>query len=208
MICRLKGKIVKKDDLSVILDVNGICYEIFVPRIIMKVINDNFQEDSQIELVTYHYSQVELSKSIPVLIGFLNEVEREFFESFITVSGIGPKAAVKALNMPISQIAQAIDEGSVPVLKSLPGIGERRAREIIAKLQGKVGKFGLVRDRDKAVISEGEPDFQKEALEVLKQLQYKANEAKEMVAKALERSPGIHNAEELINEVYRQTVKK
>lgn len=208
MICQLKGKIIKKNDLSIIIEVNGICYEVFIPRIIMKGIGGDFNVDGEIQLFTYHYAQIEPSRSIPVLIGFLNEVEREFFELFITVSGIGPKAAVKALNLPISNIAQAIDEGNVAILKSLPGIGERRAKEIIAKLQGRVGKFGLVQDRDKKFIADVQADFQKEALEVLKQLQYKAGEAKEMINKALERSPNIKNAEELLNEVYRQRVNK
>src|SRR4029077_4236465 len=88
--------------------------------------------------------QTDPSKSIPILIGFSNRIEKEFFERFITVSGVGPKAAVKALKPPIPDIAEAIDAGDLPFLKSLPGIGEQRAKEIIAKLQGKMGKFSLM----------------------------------------------------------------
>jgi len=56
-----------------------------------------------------------------VLIGFLNDIEKDFFQIFITVSGIGPRAALKALNKPISQIAKAIDEGDLVFLRFLTG---------------------------------------------------------------------------------------
>ncbi|MDD5354988.1 MAG: helix-hairpin-helix domain-containing protein [Candidatus Omnitrophica bacterium] len=206
MIARINGKIIYKKNNCVALDLNGICYEVLIPSIIMSRLDD-FSQDGQISLITYHYLQVEPSKSIPVLIGFINEVEKEFFELFITVSGIGPRAALKALNKPISIIAKGINEGDVSLLCSLPGIGKQRAKEIIAKLQGKIGKFGLMQDTKESTIAHIAEDIKKEALEVLSQLQYKKQEAKEMIEKALERCPNINNTEELLNEVYRQKVK-
>lgn len=208
MICQIRGKVIRKKDNSLVIDVNGICYEVFVPNIILRGIESAIDPNGEISLFTYHYFQSDPSKSFPMLIGFINEIEKDFFESFISVSGVGPKAAVKALNMPISLISQAIDEGNVAFLKSLPGIGQQRAKEIIAKLQGKVGKFGLVQDKDKNKIPEAIRDFENEALEVLKQLQYKPSEAKAMIVKALERSPEIKTVEELLNEVYRQRTLK
>ncbi|MDD5439986.1 MAG: helix-hairpin-helix domain-containing protein, partial [Candidatus Omnitrophica bacterium] len=148
------------------------------------------------------------SRSFPVLIDFLNEVEKEFFEKFITVSGIGPKAACKALTLPISEIAGGIDAGDVRLLKSLPGIGERKAKEIIASLQGKVGKFGLIQDRTAVPLKEIKDDLKEEALGVLLQLQYKRKEAEEMLEKALGRNPSVKTAEELLNEVYRHRAVK
>jgi len=152
---------------------------------------------------------LEPSRATPTLVGFLNEIEKEFFEKFITVSGIGPRAAVRALNIPFSQVAKAIDEADKAMLKSLPGIGEQRAKEIIAKLQGKVGKYALMQDTGiSCAPKEKTPDFAEEALDVLLQLQYKKHEAKEMIDKALKRSPCIKSAEELLNEVYRQKANK
>jgi Holliday junction DNA helicase RuvA len=168
---------------------------------------DEFSQDGQIKLITYHYLQAEPSKSIPILIGFINEIEKEFFELFITVSGIGPRAALKALNKPISLIAKAINDADSALLCSLPGIGRQRAKEIIAKLQGKMGKFGLIQDERKEKRTGLSEDIKKEALEVLSQLQYKKQEAKEMIEKALERCPGINSTEGLLNEVYRQKVR-
>jgi len=204
MIARISGKVIEKGTNYLLIDVGGICYEVFLPAAVMQRLDENMGSDGKISLITYHYFQVEPSKSIPMLIGFLNEVEKEFFEAFITVSGIGPRAALKALNKPISLIAKAIDEADINFLKSLPGIGQQRAREIIAKLQNKVGKFGLIQD-DKIKKQEVKTgDIIEEALSVLMQLEYKKSEASLMIKKALERYSDIQTTEELLNEVYKQ----
>lgn len=209
MICRISGKLVEKKEDSIVLDVNGICYEVLIPGAVMQCLEDNAQPGGSISLITFNYFQLEPSKGFQCLIGFLNEIEKEFFEKFITVSGIGPKAAVRALKMPISMIARAIDMADVPFLKSLPGIGEQRAREIVAKLQGKVGKFGLIQDtKTGAEAFMGKHNIQEEAMGVLLQLQYKKFEAKNMLDEALKRNPDIETAEDLLNEVYKQKSKK
>ncbi|MEE8317696.1 MAG: Holliday junction branch migration protein RuvA [Candidatus Omnitrophota bacterium] len=210
MICRIKGQLINRREESIILDVNGISYEILIPGSVMSTLDGHVKEDNTLSLIVYHYLQVEPSRSFPFLIGFLNEIEKEFFEKFITVSGIGPKAACRALKMSISTIAQAIDMGDIPTLKSLPGIGEQRAREIIAKLQGKVGKFGLIQDtRDgQTKIHKGKESMEEEALDVLLQLEYKKTEAKNMIQEALNRNPEIKTAEDLLNEVYKQRSKR
>ena len=209
MISHICGKVAHKKDSSVVLDVNGIYYEILVPGAVMKVIEDRIAPDGTIKLTTFYYHQLEPSRATPTLVGFLNEIEKEFFERFITVSGIGPRAAVRALNIPFSQVAKAIDEADKALLKSLPGIGEQRAKEIIAKLQGKVGKYALIQDGNVPITeSTKQPDFAEEALDVLIQLQYKKHEAKEMIDKALKRSSDIGSVEELLNEVYRQKAKQ
>jgi len=203
MISRIKGKIVEKHDNSVLIDINGITYQIFIPAASLQRIDEHVQPDGTVALVTFHYHQIEPSRSIPVLIGFLNEIEKEFFEAIITVSGIGPRAAVRALNKPISAIAEAIDEGDIEFLKSLPGIGQQRAKEIVAKLQNKVGKFGLMRDAS-AEAAPADSTFEQETLEVLIQLGYKKPEALSMMKKAHDIKPSISSTEELLNEVYRQ----
>jgi len=202
MIARIKGKIREKRSLAILLESGDLTYEVMVPPAIMFAIDKNGQECT--ELIIYHYYQLEPSRSYPVMIGFSNEIEKEFFEKFITVSGIGPKAACRAMTIPFSTIAGAIDAGDEALLKSLPGIGERKAKEIIAKLQGKVGKFGLIQDdgqiMPKSAIKE---DIREEALSVLMQLQYKKKEAEDMIEKAVQRNIGIKTSEELLNEVYK-----
>jgi Holliday junction resolvasome, DNA-binding subunit len=208
MIARICGKLIDRDKNRLTLEINGICYEVLIPQTILERLGETINGDGNLSLITYHYYQVEPSRSTPVLIGFLNEIEKDFFQQFITVSGIGPRAAIKALNKPISDIAKAIDEADVKFLKTLPGIGEQRAKEIVAKLQGKVGKFGLIQDGAVKKPEKAAANWQEEALEILLQLQYKKQEAKDMIQKALERAPSISTSEELLNEVYRQKVKR
>jgi Holliday junction DNA helicase RuvA len=93
-------------------------------------------------------------------------------------------------------------------LQSLPGIGEQRAKEIVAKLQNKLGKFGLIQDDRGKEQKAKTIDIEEEALAVLMQLEYKKSEACSMIKKALERSVGIGTTEELLNEVYKQRKAK
>lgn len=205
MISKIKGKLVRTKDNIVEVEVNDIFYDILMPKIILNSISKDFNLNDEITLVTFHYYQIMPSRSIPILVGFTNEIEKEFFIQIISVSGIGPKVAVKALDKPISYIAHAIDKADVKMLSALPGIGKRKAREIIAKLQGKIGKFGLVQDQD---IQEDEmsisEDIKKEAINVLLQLRYKKHEAKRMINKALKEDSNLSSVEDILNHVYKR----
>ena len=203
MISRITGKVSEKGLNYLVLDLGGLSYEVFIPACVMQGIDKLAFSESRVSLLTYHYHQVDQTKSIPILIGFLNQDEKDFFERFITVSGIGPRAALKALNKPISLIAKAIDEGDLVFLKSLPGIGEQRAKEIVAKLQNKVGRFGLIQDRniEERTIAK---DITEEALDVLLKLEYKRSEALGMIKKVLETNSQLDSTEELLNLVYKQ----
>jgi Holliday junction DNA helicase RuvA len=203
MISKITGLVKEKGANYLVLDLGGLSYEVFIPACVMQGLASAMGPDGRISLLTYHYHQVDQAKSIPILIGFLSQVEKDFFEIFITVSGIGPRAALKALNKPISLIAKAIDEGDLVSLKSLPGIGEQRAKEIVAKLQNKVGKFGLIQDRSIAEKTQAK-NISEEALDVLLQLEYKRSEALGMIKRVLEINSQINTTEELLNLVYKQ----
>ena len=206
MISRLRGIVREVGDLHVLLEVNGVSYDVLMPASLVQALPQRMGPNGDIELITFHYQQLEVGRGIPVLIGFLNEIEREFFTRFISVSGVGPRAALRALTRPIAVIAQAIDEGDLALLRSLPGIGAQRAKEIVAKLQGKVGKYALMPTPDlpaKAADTE-QTALEEEAIAILVQLEYKRLEAKQMIHAALERNPSVKTSEELLNEVYRQ----
>ncbi len=216
MISQITGNVDHVAENTLTLSVSGLSYEVYIPTAVMKHFSSRLVKNTQVSLVTYHYYQTDPSKSIPILIGFSNRIEKDFFEKFITVSGVGPKAAVRALSQPIPQIAQAIDGGDLPFLKSLPGIGEQRAKEIIAKLQGKMGRFSLIQQDERSApskpgtgsdVASSFGNLQDEAVEVLMQLQYKKDEAREMVRKAFSRQPKLGAIEDVLNEVYRQRKK-
>jgi Holliday junction DNA helicase RuvA len=160
----------------------------------------------QIALYIYFHQTERQPK--PVLIGFNLEAEKEFFQYFISVEAIGPLKAVKALDVPIRDIARAIETGDLSLLKCLKGIGGRTAQKIVASLQGKVEKFALIREAEKGE----EPvsgDFMQQVLDVLVvQLGHKSADAKRMISEALSRNPDIATPEGLFEEVYRGEATK
>ncbi len=209
MLSRIRGTISQVGETHVLLDAGALTYEILVAPSVLREIEQRVKEPlATIELIVYNFLQIEMNRGVPVLIGFMNEVEREFFLRFISVSGVGPRAAIKAFTQPIPVIAQAIDEGDEKLLKSLPGIGAQRAREIIAKLQGKVGKYALIQRSEDEVLPTAKASptdaMESEAIAVLMQLEYSNAEAKTMIKQALEHNPKVKDSEELLNAVYRQ----
>ena len=80
MIARLRGKLVEKGEHRVLLEVQGVCYEIWMPVSVLARVDQNLDEQGLLLLVTYHYLQVTPSSALPVIVGFLNDLERDFFE--------------------------------------------------------------------------------------------------------------------------------
>lgn len=154
-------------------------------------------------LFTFYYHELYGSRVQPILVGFNNVLEREFFKELIKVSGIGPKSACQALSLPFSIIAKAIDQEDIDLLVSLPGIGPKIARKIVAELQGRVGRFHLIQDEHLKDLPQPEKNIEEEGIKILLQLQYTRAEAKEMVKRAFKEAPDIDSVEELMNKIYR-----
>lgn len=90
---------------------------------------------SRLDIPVYLHLQMEGNRVVPLLVGFPEENDRQFFEKFISVSGVGVRAAVRALEQPPDRIAAAIAGEDYDYLITLPGIGRKRARQIVAGLQ-------------------------------------------------------------------------
>jgi len=200
MIYQIKGRLAKKEENRVVVEVSGIFYEINVPKTVSQRLGKDSEE---VTLVIYHYFNLDKNRGTPVMVGFIEELERDFFEKFISVSGVGPKAALKAFDKPVARIAQAIEEDDDSFLQSLAGIGKQRAKQIIAHLQGKVGRFALIKVGQPPREPLGK-EVVVETKEILKRLQYKSSEADRMIKRALEQKPQADSSEELLNEIYRQ----
>ncbi|MBU2102426.1 MAG: Holliday junction branch migration protein RuvA [Candidatus Omnitrophota bacterium] len=200
MISRLRGKLLKKEEDKVLVEVGGIVYEVNIPRTVHASLRD---DPHDIDFVIYHYFSIDGNRGIPVLIGFNDELERDFFEKFISVSGVGPKGALRAFDKPIARIARAIEEGDVEYLTTLVGIGKQKAKQIVAYLQGKVGRFALIKEGTQAPIPE-KKEIVEEARQVLRRLQYGGREMEDMIRQALAARPAAETVEDLLNEIYRQ----
>ena len=202
MFSRLEGTLRERREQSVLIDVNGLTYDVMVPGCVMDKLSA-LQPGSRIALEVFSYIQIDGNRGTTSFVGFTNSIEREFFEALLSVSSIGPKTAVRAFARPMAEIARYIDDGDRAALRRLPGIGDQKAKDIIAKLQGKVARFGLIQGEE-ARKQAPQPDYVAEATEVLLQLQYKRGEAERMIQEAVHANGSIQSAEELLAEVYRR----
>ena len=201
MIGYLEGKLLKKGDDRILVLANQVGYEVLLPAFVMNTFRTKSVGDP-VSIYIYHQQTERQPK--PVLIGFNLEVEKEFFQYFISVEAIGALKAVKALDIPVRDIARAIESKNVHKLKQLKGIGDRTARKIIATLEGKMDKFALIRKTQQEEIPIVE-DLSQQVLDVLvDQLGYKIKDAKQMITDAMERNSNISTPEELFEEVYRE----
>ena len=114
------------------------------------------------------------------------------------------------LAAPIGEIAAAVARQDEKYLRSLPGIGPQKAKNIVAQLQGKVAKFALARDGQAAAAplprapEPGDEAVKEMVWEVLvKQLGHRPTEASQLIADAFKRRPDLVTAEELFDEIYR-----
>jgi holliday junction DNA helicase RuvA len=201
MIGYLEGKLLKKESERILLLVNNIGYEIMLPPIVMETLNEKLTGDEVSLYIYFHQSE---RQPKPVLIGFNLEIEKEFFQNFISVEDIGPMKAVKAMNIPVRDIAAAIESKDVAGLMKLKGIGSRTAHKIVATLEGKMDKFALIRKTERKQEVAETRDLSQQVIEVLvNQLGYKPADAKKLVASAMSRNSSISTPEELFEEVYR-----
>ncbi|MDR7522220.1 MAG: Holliday junction branch migration protein RuvA [Armatimonadota bacterium] len=200
MIGYLRGRIVRRGDGMVVVEANGVGYEVALPPVVEAALPVNAGEGPVELFISYHATA---NQPRPLLIGFLHEVEQEFFERFITVDGVGPTKAVRAMVRQVHEIADAIERRDVDFLRRLPGIGSRTAEKVIAELHGKMAKYALLREAAAAPAAP-QPDFKDEVIEVLiRQLGHRPAEARRMVEEALRRAPHLDSAEALFQEVYR-----
>jgi holliday junction DNA helicase RuvA len=209
MIAMLRGHLRRKLEDRVVVECGGIGYEVFLPPIAMRALEgaEVGEKAPELELVIYYHATRDQPR--PVLIGFTNELDKEFFEKLITVKDIGPMLAARSLASPVGELASAIARQDEKYLRALPGIGPQKAKNIVAQLQNKVAKFALAREGapEAPVATPPAPDadgLREMVWEVLvKQLGHRPSEASQMIADALRRRPDLMSAEDLFNEIYR-----
>tara|TARA_B100000959_G_scaffold277207_1_gene333290 strand:- start:1821 stop:2387 length:567 start_codon:yes stop_codon:yes gene_type:complete len=175
--------------------VEAITYELLIPASDVEKLLDRLGE--QLEFHTLHYfeGQSQGSSFVPRLIGFSCDRDRDFFQLFTTVKGIGNRKALRALVRPFGEIASAVANKDTAALVSLPEIGKRSAETIIAELNGKIDHFiGDVMP----TIEIKMPSFGEDAIAMLVQLGESTRDARKLVRLAMETDPTIASADQLI----------
>lgn len=176
MLESVKGKVLSIGESSISFEVGPFTLDLMAPGYFLRRIVPGFSG----KLHLLFQIQNDGNRGVPMAVAFPSPEDREFFTKFISVSGIGMRAAARAMVIPPGELASAIAAGDLKVLRSLPGIGNSRAKQIVAKLQDSF------KGAEYRVMDTSEPGNASDARAILEQLGLPAAEAASLVAAAVD----------------------
>ncbi len=141
-------------------------------------------------------------QTCPRLVGFQSTIEREFFELFCSVDGVGVKKALRAMVQPVQDIAVTIEQQDAKGLSALPGVGPATAERIIAKLRRKMPRFALLVRRDAPGMEPQAPGLIDETFEALVVLGHAEADARRLIEQALAGGKKFKDSESMIQAIY------
>ncbi|MBW1886910.1 MAG: Holliday junction branch migration protein RuvA [Deltaproteobacteria bacterium] len=197
MIAHINGILFKKTTQSLIIDNDGIGYEIIAP---LSTFYSLPEEDNRVSL----HIHTHVREDAFMLFGFKTLLEKEIFRMLISVSGIGPKLAINILSgIGPDELLEAMASGDALRLQSIPGVGKKTAERIALELRDKAIEVRPDLDVTFAQVKTGEDKkIVEDALSALLNLGYPARSAKSAVQKALSVIKDV-NLEGLIKEALR-----
>ena len=178
MIGHLKGKIISKSPPEVLLEVQGIGYEVLCPMSTIYEL-DNLSDDVLL------FTHLSIKDDAHTLFGFITKDEKNVFRELIRVNGVGPKVALAILsNLSVHSLVECISTEDADLLAKTPGIGKKTALKLIVELQDRLSKLDLVGSLANSIeIKQNSNPNSKQAIEALQSLGFKAKEANRMVSK-------------------------
>ncbi len=203
MIARINGTVEAVGTDAVLVFVGDMGYELYVPAVDLPRLQT--QVGNRVTFFTLEYIEGNASfgQLAPRLIGFMRSDDKEFFQKFITVKGIGPRRALRALTKPIDQIAGAICRKDSKFLTSLPEIGKRTAEQMIAELYGKVDSFATPGTGVAAEAAKPRTEAQSQAIAAMVQLGERRIEAENWVDRACAVDPALAGSNAIMKAAYR-----
>ena len=205
MIARITGNLLELDSdaNTVLLEVGDIAYEIMVPGYAVSDLSQKLNHTITLYCLEYFEGSAAGGNLTPRLIGFPQTRDKEFFQRFISVKGIGVRKALRALAKPLADIAAIIENDDLKMLATLPEIGKRTAQQIVAELKGKVSDFALEAAHPAGRTRKPLTNIEREALEILLQLGERPADAEDLIARATATHDDIKTTDALVQAVYR-----
>lgn len=205
MIASLTGTLIHVDTDRIHLRAGPIVYEALVPAADIGTLRTAVGQELTLHTLFYLEGDASGGNIEPRLLAFIRTEDKRFFQKFITVKGIGPKKALKALTQPSGQIARAIENKDTRFLQGLPQIGKRMAELIVAELAGKVADFAIgvgalnAGAREISTLDPAELD----AVTALVALGERRTDAELLLERVKVRNPEMKKADDLIREMLR-----
>ena len=206
MITKITGRLTGLADEQATISVPPFEYEVLVPEFTRRQIQ--LETGKEISLYTVEFIDGNVARGgrlTPRLVGFNSEIEREFFELFCSVDGVGIKKALRAMVRAVQELARAIEQQDVKSVSTLPGIGASTAERIIAKLRRKMPKFALMVPRTDHAGQEVERDVVEETFQVLCSLGHSESDARQLIDTALQSKKKFKDVESFLQQVYQQS---
>lgn len=173
MISKLRGKIWHIDDKSIVLDVSGVGYKIYLTNTDLAEVIHEQNNPTEITLWTH----LSVKEDALDLYGFVNKTDLDFFGLLISISGIGPKKALGILSVaPVDTLKKALRSRDTSYLTQVSGIGKKNAEKIVLELKD---KFSALEGDSSSTSLREESD----ALEAIKSLGYSVSEARDALQK-------------------------
>lgn len=206
MITKISGQLISLEEESATLSVPPMEYEVLIPEYTRRHLQT--QIGKQVSLNTIYYMEGNAAsggKLMPRLVGFLSTVEREFFELFCSVDGVGVKKALRAMTQPVQDTAVIIEQQDTKALSALPGVGPATAERIVAKLRRKMPKFALLVRRDLPTASDDTSQgVVEETYHALLALGHNDADARKLIDQALATGTKFKDTETLIQLIYKK----
>jgi Holliday junction DNA helicase RuvA len=179
MIGQLRGKLVGKKPSVLLVDVQGVGYEVHIPLTTFYELPD---EGGDLTLKIHTH----VREDAIILFGFHSQREKEFFLKLLTISGVGPKLAIAILSgAPVEELAQALADGDTRRLTSIPGVGRKTAERLALELKGQMSSF-LTPEKAESVKATGTPQtLEDDILSALVNLGYPRPSAEKAISLAL-----------------------
>ena len=194
MIAYLKGILFDKQPNEVIVDVNGVGYQVGISTITYEKLPDKGQS---VQLRIYHH----FTESDQRLFGFITTEEKELFELLITVKNIGPRLALNILSgIDASQLVSIIASQDAHRLSQIPGIGKKTAERLLLELRDKIESISITTGNGDQKHSGPIRDSAHEAAVALQSLGYKKQDAEETIRKLLRSNDQLRDTATLIRE--------
>jgi len=205
VITKITGTLLLLEADTLTLGIDALEYEVLIPEFSRRQLQSRIGESISLHTIHYLEGNPMQGRLVPRLIGFVSQVEREFFDLFCSVDGVGAKKALRAMVRPVREVAAAIEEQDAKLLSSLPGIGPASAERIIAKLRRKVPKFALMVARDEPIESQQDRDAVAEAYAALQQLGHSESDARRLLDAVLDTKKRFADAQSLLQAIYQQS---
>ncbi len=204
MITKLTGIPIAVVGDALTLAVGPFEYEVLIPEFTRRQLQGQIGRETSLHTIEYLEGNPMQGRLTPRLVGFLNPVEREFFELFCQVDGVGVKKALRAMVRPVQEVAALVEDQDAKGLAALPGVGPATAERIIAKLRRKMPKFALLVGHDLPAETATERDVLSETFDALRALGHSESHARRLLDDALARKQKYKDVDELLRAVYEQ----